>query len=373
MKNHLYPFVVLFVLSLLCSFNTGEEIELDGHLNGRTHPNFLKYTKNIKSVLSPGTTGTILEVKQFSGGSAGLKIKVNKGKQSGETYWVFYNSKKPALKLVDKKTKLTLTPKQVSIPNATAVVIEKIAARRDPAEQATIGVVTDAANQFNAQSIGKKLTPQNTKDCDNKGNEKITESPAKQDTTPEAPTSTTLSPQKALSLLNSEELKFIGRDIMPGSGQNRSCVFQNSKVYVVYNNCMSSKNEAPVTDFQIIQKTGGEISFYNENSQSRPNSTLKREQYDSTWRISYAPSNPPKDSTLKSIKQYFTDNENNSSYCFIGESFKAKEEAKASCSESMNSFRDEWATETESFWKNPTSDWYSTQLKLIGLVKKAQF
>jgi hypothetical protein len=203
---------------------------------------------------------------------------------------------------------------------------------------------------------------------------KLTESPPKRESKPEGPTTTTLSPQKALALLNSEELKFIGRDLMPGSGQNRSCIFQNSKVYVVYNNCMSSKNEAPVTDFQIIQKSGGgEISFYNENSHSKPNSTLKREQYDSTWRISYIPTSPPKDSTVKGIKQYFTDNENSTSYCYIGESFKAKQESKVACSENMNGYKDQWSKETESFWNNPPSDWYSTQTKLISLIKKAQF
>lgn len=373
MKKYFLQCLFFLILSLLYSFKTGEEIELDGYLNGRTHPNFLKYTKNIKSVLAPGTTGTILEIKQFSGGSAGLKIKINKGKKKGETYWVFYNAKNPSLKLIDNKSKLTITPNKVNIPDAKAVIIKATEARRDPAEQALIDTAIDAARILNAKNLVRTVTPQITIDCDKKSGEKMTEPPPRGESISEGSTSTTLSPQKALALLNSEELKFVGRDLMPGSGQNRSCVFQNSKVYVVYNNCMSSKSEAPVTDFQIIQKTGGEISFYNENSQSAPNSTLKREQYDSTWRISYVPTTPPKDSSLKAIKQYFSDNENSSSYCYIGDSFKAKQESKVACSQNMNTFKDQWSKETESFWNSPPSNWYSTQTKLVSLIKKAPF
>jgi hypothetical protein len=173
MKKQLFPFLIFFILSLLYSFKTGEEIELDGYINGRTHPNFLKYTKNIKSVLPPGTTGTILEIIQFSGGNAGLRIKINKGKKNGETYWVYYNAKNPSLKLIDNKNKLTLIPNEVITPDATAIVLKKTEARRDPAEQAVIGIVSDAATILNTQNLEKSLTPQNTIDCDKKNDEKI--------------------------------------------------------------------------------------------------------------------------------------------------------------------------------------------------------
>lgn len=134
----------ILILSLgilfLVSFKVGDEVELLSFLNARTSPNFLGKTKNIATTLSKGTSGSVVEIKEFPSGNSGLKMTVSSGPKSGQTYWVYYNVKKPALKIV-KVEVLDQTPIRAaeSIPAvALAVALEDIPSYRDPLEQALV-------------------------------------------------------------------------------------------------------------------------------------------------------------------------------------------------------------------------------------------
>jgi hypothetical protein len=115
MKNKLPTILLTLSLTALLGFDVGQEVELDKYLNARTDPNFLKYNKNIKTTLAKGTTGEVLEVKKFNSGNAGIKMKVTNGPKSGQSYWVYYNTKTPAIKLTDKKAPKELKEKELKI------------------------------------------------------------------------------------------------------------------------------------------------------------------------------------------------------------------------------------------------------------------
>jgi hypothetical protein len=125
MKNKLPTILLSLSLLSLVSFDVGQEVELDAFLNARTNPNFLKYSKNIKTTLAKGTTGEVLDVKNFSSGNAGIKMKVTNGPKTGQSYWVYYNSKAPAIKLKDKKAK---EDKEISVKDITHEELKPIAA-----------------------------------------------------------------------------------------------------------------------------------------------------------------------------------------------------------------------------------------------------
>lgn len=355
-----------FSMVTLFGFNVGQEIELTSFLNGRANPNFLKYTKNVQTTLATGTTGEVVEIKKFNSGNSGIKMKISGGPKAGESYWVYYNKEKPALKIIDNKTAKEVSPEIAKSEVSTAIVIRETKALRDLNEQAVLETAKAASANLDPKKINAATTAKLNNDCDPS---------EKQVTAVEVPSgpNEVFTPQQALIDLNAEELKFIGRELMPGSGQNRSCLFQNSKVIVIYDNCMSSKKEAPVTGIKIISKLGGEMEFYVENASSGAVSKMTRSQYDSTWRLSYSASIPPAASTINGIKKYMQDNEVNSKFCYIGESFKALAEARATCSAAIAFDKTKWTSTAESFWQNPPEAWYTTQTKLRKLVEKAPY
>ena len=183
--------------------------------------------------------------------------------------------------------------------------------------------------------------------------------------------SSSYTPNQALDDLNSGELKFIGREIMPGSDQNRSCIYKNNSVYLVYGNCMGNKKEGSATDFQVINMKGHQIKFYHEPFSDDAPSSLQRSQYDGTWSISYVKSDVPGNiSGIVPMQNYLKKNLNfPNGVCYIGNSFRAKDPtATASCSGPMKPYQPSWAPAAESFWSKPTADWYSTQASLRKLI-----
>ena len=366
MNKKLPTIFLTFSLVTLFGFSVGQEIELTSFLNGRANPNFLKYTKNVQTTLGPGTSGEVIEIKKFNSGNSGIKMKISGGPKAGESYWVYYNKENPALKIVDNKTALEVSPDQARPETSTAVVIHETKALRDLNEQAVLETARSASTNLDPRKINEATAAKISIDCD---------PVEKKVTAIEVPQGTNeiFTPQQALIDLNAEDLKFVGRELMPGSGQNRSCLFQNSKVIVIYDNCMSSKKEAPVTGIKIISKRGGEMEFYVENASSGSVSKMTRSQYDSTWRISYSDSNPPAASTVNGVKKYMQDNEVNQKFCYIGESFKANVEAQATCSAAIAFDKTKWTNSAESFWQNPPEAWYTTQTKLRKLVEKAPY
>jgi hypothetical protein len=94
----------LLSLTLVLGFKVGDQVELDNYLNGRTSPNFLKDTNNIKSKLDIGTQGKVLEAKKLNSENYGIKMEVTNGRHAGQSYWVHYNRRQLALHLITGET-----------------------------------------------------------------------------------------------------------------------------------------------------------------------------------------------------------------------------------------------------------------------------
>ncbi len=174
MKKNIPTILLALSLTTLYAFDVGQEIEMEAFVNARTNANFLKTTKNIKTTLAKGTTGSVLEVKNFSSGNAGIKMKVTSGPRTGESYWVYFNKKEPAIKVVDTKgTKDKKEPKEVAPEVVTPEIIKedriKAEIKKDtpsirvPEEQAVIDTVSESITI--KEQVTEILVPPSSKDC----------------------------------------------------------------------------------------------------------------------------------------------------------------------------------------------------------------
>jgi len=171
-------------------------------------------------------------------------------------------------------------------------------------------------------------------------------------------------PQKIMDQLLNGELTFMGRDLLPGSDQNRSCVYRSATAYVIYRNCMGSRREAPATSISVIPFTGGMIDFYIENS-SRQNaaiSSLRRDQYDSSWTVSIKNTPAPGQLNLEGVKTYLRDASSPSfrgGGCYVGGSMAAQNmSTRGNCYSGYSN--PNWVRDAEAFWRNPGPDWQRT-------------
>lgn len=190
-----------------------------------------------------------------------------------------------------------------------------------------------------------------------------------------APRNSTYSPQDALRDINSGKLTFMGRDLFPGSDQNRSCVYKSDTAYIIYGNCMSSKKEAPATDIEVISFDGGMIRFYVENGKDpAPISTMPRSSYDSTWTVAFVPTAPIANATVNDLKAFKTRfNPAKTGGCWVGNAFSAQDmSTKGKCYGGYNGGA-EWIPSAESFWKDPGPDWVSTKQYLRKTVVATKF
>ncbi|WP_413293044.1 hypothetical protein ACLSU7_16760 [Bdellovibrio sp. HCB185ZH] len=87
-----------------------QEVVLTGNLFGRSSADFSKNSKNIKTTVTQGSKGTVVESRRMkSPGSYGVKIRlteVGKGKTNakpGDEVWVYYNKKNPWITFRDTK------------------------------------------------------------------------------------------------------------------------------------------------------------------------------------------------------------------------------------------------------------------------------
>ncbi|QLY24565.1 hypothetical protein [Bdellovibrio sp. KM01] len=87
-----------------------QEVVLTGNLFGRSSADFSKSANNIKTTVTQGTKGTVVESRRMkSPGSYGVKIRlteVGKGKTNakpGDEVWVYYNKKNPWITFRDTK------------------------------------------------------------------------------------------------------------------------------------------------------------------------------------------------------------------------------------------------------------------------------
>jgi hypothetical protein len=163
---------LLLGLSLLSfyGFDVGQNVELTKFLNARTNSNFLASANNIKTSLTKGTTGEVLEVKKFSSGNSGIKIKISNGPKANESYWVYYNKKDPGIMLTDIKTKKEVAIEKVEAKInkeaiTKALVTREIAATRDPSEQSLIQTAIAITPIITGEVIKKSLTSKISPDC----------------------------------------------------------------------------------------------------------------------------------------------------------------------------------------------------------------
>lgn len=181
-------------------------------------------------------------------------------------------------------------------------------------------------------------------------------------------------PQQALSDINNGELQFLGRDLFPGSDQNRTCVFKSKTAYVLYYNCMANKKEAPATDIEVISFDGGVVRYYVENYHDTGKiSQMDRSQYDGSWNTSFTPSDAPGNLNVAQLKAY---KEKllipKDGACWVGDTGGAKKaDTKSNCYGNSKPLLEKWGPEAESFWKDPGAEWKTTHQKLRRLVETA--
>ena len=425
----LYGFTVATALQ-------NQEIELTEFLNGRSSANFRKTMRtNIKSVLAKGTTAKVNKVVEFCPRknkkkqkqeqlcNAGLKVEIMSGPKKGQNYWVYFDAKDPNIKLLDKVTKEEVKVEEVrpEEKETDAVMTKDTEAIRDPEEQAVLDTAKIVV-EVDAKKINEVIALKGGDGCSQDGKQeevklsaevqeiiaeiKPIPEPVKEEeikreialeqeedtpptplvpvpvpptpptpTEPQAPElrANPYSPQEALADLNSENLKLVGKDFMPGDEKIQSCIFQNSKVYVIYEYCTKNRKEAEATSITIISKTGGETSFFLQNSDAvkKPASKAKRSEYDLSWTVTSKSTTPPKSNNVSGIKDYVNASAD-SNFCLIGKSLNITDGAKPKCNEEVTGDKDKWMKEAESFWKNPPESRYSTLGKLRGLVEKTR-
>ena len=393
----------------MVGFSAGDQIELDTYLSARTSSDFMKYTKNIATTLQKGTIGEVLEVKQFSSGNSGIKMKISNGPNAGASYWVYYNQKNPALKLINKKSNLEISPELVNKDEEIAAeILRSVVAKRDLEEQALLEAVKTATESLEPKHIQSATSLLSSENCDpslfnssvNLDQPIATSIAELMADVPTETSSTTLAkspevfeagvtedekitsgsiygPDQALKDINSGKLQFMGRvHIISRGGQNYSCIYKNAKAYVVYNNCMGSKKEANVADLEVITKGGDYFKFYLEiyDSPKKP-SMMRREDYRAgTWDLVTAKGRAPGEMNIKQFKEYMEvrSDEQASNVCFIGGSNKVNSSSiKADCIGNMTSQKSQWAASSESFWKTPSEEWYQTQKSLRKVVESS--
>lgn len=186
-------------------------------------------------------------------------------------------------------------------------------------------------------------------------------------------------PASALDLM-SGPLTFLGRDLFPGSDQNRTCVYKSATAYILYGNCMSSKKEAAATDITVIDFNGGMTHYYVENKETEPAISLRdRSQYDSTWTVDYIPSDAPGTLNVNGLKSYmesYSMINNKKGACFIGGSFKAQDmSVRSQCFGAVKgtATASEWSENADSFWRQPGQKWHDTLKSLRKTVVGTKF
>ena len=183
-------------------------------------------------------------------------------------------------------------------------------------------------------------------------------------------------PQAALADIKAGNLQFLGRDLFPGSDQNRTCVFKSEKAYILYYNCMASKKEAPATEIEVISFDGGLMRFYVENGSATPGpiSKMDRAQYDGTWSVYYIPTAAPGNLNVNQLKAYKERFTTSHGACWIGKTGGAKDmSSKASCYGAASTSLSSWGPSGENFWYNPGKEWPETHQYLRKQVETAKY
>lgn len=173
-----------------------------------------------------------------------------------------------------------------------------------------------------------------------------------------------VSPAEAVDLVSSGQLAYHGRGLLPGSDTVGSCVYSNAKVYVIIHACRKDGKESPVTNIDIITKSGLKTNYYIENSDQTERtigttSQVRRENYDRAWNVSYQELGPvPATYSLESMRSYLQNGQNNiGDNCNVG-GMMVKDPV-ARCSGAIKDRLNQWGPGATQFSREPTEAWYS--------------
>lgn len=176
--------------------------------------------------------------------------------------------------------------------------------------------------------------------------------------------SSVVSPAEAVALVSSGQLTYHGRGLLPGSDTIGSCVYSNDKVFVIVHACRKDGKESPVTNIDIITKSGQKTNYYIENSDQTERtigttSQVRRENYDRSWSVSYQELGPvPATYSLESMRSYLLKGQNNiGDNCQVGGMMVKDPVAK--CIGAMKDRLSDWGTGATQFSIEPGEAWYS--------------
>lgn len=174
----------------------------------------------------------------------------------------------------------------------------------------------------------------------------------------------TIGPVQALAMVNSGQLKYNGRGMLPGSDTVGSCVYSNAQVYVIVHACRRDGREAPALNIDIITRDGQKTNFYIENSEQTDRtvgmpSQVRRQNYDRAWRVSYQQLGPvPETFSFDSMRPYLQNGVGRIQHnCYVGGMMN--QDGVATCNGDLMNEQRNWGPGANEFYNEPGDAFYS--------------
>ncbi len=193
---------------------------------------------------------------------------------------------------------------------------------------------------------------------------------------PPAPALNLYTPGEAFQDILSEPLVYVGRDyidpVLDANGQvtpggNLSCIYRNSKVYVVHDGCRPSHTmNLTALSVGIYSRNGGKVTMYQEANVGSYNINQAGPNSQGSWRVESRESNPivgqPNFSAMAAIVRQEDANYNRSHSCTIGGS-----SSEPKCyGPRAQEVQAQWAEESIDIWTTPLqSPWPQVHEKII--------
>ncbi len=184
------------------------------------------------------------------------------------------------------------------------------------------------------------------------------------------------SPGEAFSDVLSEPLVYVGRDyidpVLDENGQvipggNLSCIYKNSKVYVVHDGCRPNHTMSlTALTMSIYSRQGGKVTMYQEANVGSYNINQAGPSYNGSWRVESKDSSPIEGQPNFSSMAAFVRRESNSydytHSCVIGGSY-----TQPRCfGPRAQEVQAEWTNESFDIWKTPLqSPWPQVHEKIL--------
>lgn len=123
--------LISILSSVVFAIEVDQEIELTQLMNARYSANFTRNARNLRGQLAGGSTAKVVEIKRFSSGNSGFLVEVKTvpparpGRTQiganlvGQRVWVYYNTRRPGLKLFNADQRQVTNPDQATDATAT--------------------------------------------------------------------------------------------------------------------------------------------------------------------------------------------------------------------------------------------------------------